>query len=233
MANTVIQLRNSTVTGNVPSSLANGEISINSRDGKFFYSTPSGSIITHYPYLGPAGLNKEIQFNDSGTVGSSEKLTFDKTTGTLSVKGVLYANTLVANTGFIQFADGSKQYTANSTVVTPANVSISTYSATANGAQTVFNIGFSPSGPETIFVTIDGVVQPPSSYSTNSSANTITLDATPANGEQIGVVSFYTSVNPYIIPDASITKAKFSSNATTYIEQTAADAAVSLAIALG
>ena len=84
MANTVIQLKHSTVTGNVPSSLANGEISINSRDGKFFYSTPAGSVITHYPYLGPAGLNKEVQFNDSGTLGSSSGLTFDKATGLLS-----------------------------------------------------------------------------------------------------------------------------------------------------
>jgi len=84
MANTVIQLKNSTITGNVPSSLANGEISINSRDGKFFYSTPSGSVITHYPYLGPAGLNKEIQFNDSGTLGSNSGLAFDKSTGYLT-----------------------------------------------------------------------------------------------------------------------------------------------------
>ena len=84
MANTVIQLKHSTLTGNVPPSLANGEISINSRDGKFFYSTPAGAIITHYPYLGPAGLNKEVQFNDSGTLGSSSGLTFDKATGLLS-----------------------------------------------------------------------------------------------------------------------------------------------------
>ena len=87
MANTVIQLRNSTVTGNVPSSLANGEISINSRDGKFFYSTPAGSVITHYPYLGPAGLNQEIQFNDSGVVGSDSGLTYNKTTDVLTVVG--------------------------------------------------------------------------------------------------------------------------------------------------
>ena len=92
MANTVIQLRNSTVTGNVPSSLANGEISINSRDGKFFYSTPAGAVITHYPYLGPAGLNKEIQFNDSGTLGSNSGLTFDKATGTFTTSIVASTN---------------------------------------------------------------------------------------------------------------------------------------------
>jgi len=84
MANTVIQLKHSTLTGNVPSSLANGEISINSRDGKFFYSTPAGVVTTHYPYLGPAGLNKEIQFNDGGTLGSSSGLTFDKASGYLT-----------------------------------------------------------------------------------------------------------------------------------------------------
>jgi hypothetical protein len=89
MANTVIQLKHSTVTGNVPSSLANGEISINSRDGKFFYSTPAGSVITHYPYLGPAGLNKEIQFNDSGTLGSNSGLSFDKANGELTVSNTL------------------------------------------------------------------------------------------------------------------------------------------------
>jgi hypothetical protein len=87
MANTVIQLKHSTLTGNVPSTLANGEISINNRDGKFFYSTPAGAIITHYPYTGPAGLNQEIQFNDSGSLGSDSGLTYNKTTDVLTVVG--------------------------------------------------------------------------------------------------------------------------------------------------
>ena len=87
MANTVIQLKHSTLTGNVPSSLANGEISINSRDGKFFYSTPAGAVVTHYPYPGPAGLNQEIQFNDSGVLGSDSGLTYNKTTDVITVVG--------------------------------------------------------------------------------------------------------------------------------------------------
>ena len=87
MANTVIQLKHSTEPGNVPSSLANGEISINNRDGKFFYSTPANVVITHYPYPGPAGLNTEIQFNDSGVLGSDSGLTYNKTTDVLTVVG--------------------------------------------------------------------------------------------------------------------------------------------------
>ena len=94
MANTVIQLKHSTLTGNVPTSLANGEISINTRDGKFFYSTPAGVVVTHYPYPGPAGLNQEIQFNDSGVLGSDSGLTYNKTTDALTVAGQINGSTL-------------------------------------------------------------------------------------------------------------------------------------------
>jgi hypothetical protein len=145
MANTVIQLKHSTLTGNVPSSLANGEISINNRDGKFFYSTPASVIITHYPYLGPAGLNKEIQFNDSGTLGSNAGLAFDKTSGSLNVSTTLnvsgrdlgaYANAafLKANTPS-DVANSAASY-ANSAFgkANTAAVAANTPSSTANSA---------------------------------------------------------------------------------------------------
>lgn len=115
MANTTIQLKHSTITGNVPSSLANGEISINNRDGKFFYSTPSGSIITHYPFPGPAGLDTEIQFNDGGSLGSSNKLTFNKTTGILTVNGGVTSNVFTD--------DGVDVYTFAARAYTQANAS--------------------------------------------------------------------------------------------------------------
>jgi hypothetical protein len=118
MANTVIQLRNSTVTGNVPSSLANGEISINSRDGKFFYSTPAGSVITHYPYLGPAGLNKEIQFNDSGTLGSNSGLSFDKASGIFSTKQISVTGSVGDEGGEILLAKPSTNTTLVGTGIT-------------------------------------------------------------------------------------------------------------------
>ena len=209
MSNTIIQLRHSYVTGNVPSSLANGEIAINTYDGKLFYrGGASNTIQTIERYEGPAGLDGEIQFNDSGVLGADSGLTYNKTTDVLTVVGgaivggvnvtpqiqlaftqantpshvansaasyansafsvansasgaasagsyansafarannsldannggtvtgtitatsfittgsfgniqganTIYANNFVANTGFIQFADGSKQYTAN------------------------------------------------------------------------------------------------------------------------
>ena len=118
MANTVIQLKHSTETGNVPLSLANGEISINSRDGKFFYSTPAASVITHYPYLGPAGLNKEIQFNDSGTLGSNSGLSFDKASGIFSTKLISVTNSVGDEGGEILLAKPASNTTLVGTGIT-------------------------------------------------------------------------------------------------------------------
>ena len=135
MANTVISLRSSGVSSNTPSLgvLANGELSLNFADGILYYKSAAntlGSIRTTQV----TGLNKEIQFNDSGSFGSNASLTFDKanttlttnnfvantiTTGTgvggiIAGANVIYSNVFVANTGgYVQFSDGSKQYTAN------------------------------------------------------------------------------------------------------------------------
>jgi len=153
MANTVISLRSSGATSNTPSLgvLANGELSLNFADGILYYKTAAnalGSIRTTQA----SGLNKEIQFNDSGSFGSNASLTFDKanttlttnnfvantiTTGTgaggvISGANVIYANTFVANTGgYVQFADGSKQYSANAGSTTLAQAAFD-FANTAN-----------------------------------------------------------------------------------------------------
>ena len=79
MANTTISLRSSGVASNTPSLgiLANGELSLNFADGIIYYKTAAnalGSIRTTQA----SGLNKEIQFNDSGSFGANAALTFDK-----------------------------------------------------------------------------------------------------------------------------------------------------------
>ena len=148
MANTVIAIRSSGVTGNTPSLgvLANGELSLNFADGILYYKSSSntlGSIRT----TAVAGLTTEVQFNDAGSFGANANFTFNKTLATLNVKNinvstnliattanltvnsittgtgvggiiaganVIYSNVFVANSGgYVQFSDGSKQYTAN------------------------------------------------------------------------------------------------------------------------
>jgi hypothetical protein len=85
MSNTIIQLKFSTVSGNTPVSLSNGELAINSFDGKIFYSDPVGEIKSIQSFAGPSGLDTEIQFNDGGVLGSNSEFTYDKSNSTLNI----------------------------------------------------------------------------------------------------------------------------------------------------
>ena len=164
MANTTIQLKFSTVASNTPSSLANGEIAINGADGKLFYRTPSGTIQSIVTYPGPAGLNKEIQFNDSGVAGSNSALTFDKASASLNVTNInvttrittgggaggtiaganaIFANSFIANTGGITTAGNSSLngiVTVNYINATStSNVAIEMYGANTKGGTGYFD----------------------------------------------------------------------------------------------
>ena len=82
MSNTTISLRSSGVSGNTPSLgvLANGELSLNFADGILYYKTSANTLGSIYK-TPPAGLNQEIQFNDSGSFGGNSSFTFNKSTG--------------------------------------------------------------------------------------------------------------------------------------------------------
>jgi hypothetical protein len=85
MSNTTIQLKYSTVTGNTPTSLEQGELAINTEDGKIFYSNTANVIKYIENFPGPAGLNGEVQFNDSGDLSANSSFTYDKDNETLTV----------------------------------------------------------------------------------------------------------------------------------------------------
>ncbi len=194
MSNTIIQLRHSYVTGNVPSSLANGEIAINTYDGKLFYrGGASNTIQTIERYSGPAGLDTEIQFNDSGVLGSSANLTFNKLTG-LFRTGNVTANT-VTTRDYVQFGDGTRQYTANAgsgvggNVINVYNANTKVFTETANGTGTTFDLGFVPASQNNIIVSSNGVVQ----YDYTLSNSTLIFNFTPPSGALIRVQTFGTS----------------------------------------
>jgi hypothetical protein len=118
MANTVIAVRSSGTAAATPSLgvIANGEIALNFADGIIYYKTSSntlGSIRTTQP----AGLTTEVQYNDAGSFGANANFTFNKTIATLNVKNINvstnFTASAVATSQYIQFSDGSRQYTAN------------------------------------------------------------------------------------------------------------------------
>lgn len=88
MANTIIQLKNSGATGNVPDALAPGELAINYADGKLYYGDSSCTAILFDAVTEPSGLDTEIQFNSLGAFGASPNLTFNSTSKTLSVDNI-------------------------------------------------------------------------------------------------------------------------------------------------
>lgn len=89
MANTVIQIKNSGVSGNVPQSLKPGELAINYVDGKLFYGDQSNNSVLFDVITEPSGLNGELQFNDNGSFGASDALSFNSSTKTLSANNIL------------------------------------------------------------------------------------------------------------------------------------------------
>jgi len=118
MANTVIAVRSSGTAAATPSLgvIANGEIALNFADGIIYYKTSSntlGSIRTTQP----AGLTTEVQYNDAGSFGANANFTFNKTIATLNVRNINvstnFTASAVATSQYIQFSDGSRQYTAN------------------------------------------------------------------------------------------------------------------------
>ena len=89
MSNTIIQIRSSGVAGNVPATLQPGELAINYFDGQLFYGDSTSQSIPYATVTEPAGLNGEIQFNDSGSFGSDATLSFDGTSKTLTVTNLV------------------------------------------------------------------------------------------------------------------------------------------------
>jgi len=137
MSNTVIQLKYSAATGNTPTALANGELAINTYDGKIFYrGGASNTIQSITRYTGPAGLDTELQFNDAGSLGGSQNLTFNKTTSVLTVAGTVRAN-IHSNDGTDLFVFANGAYNTANAAFIKANNAFANTTGTFNGTLSV------------------------------------------------------------------------------------------------
>jgi hypothetical protein len=112
-------------------------------------------------------------------------------------------------------------YTAVNTVriqLEATNTTVSTFETTANGLVDTFALGFTPVSNQALVVAVDGVLQAPSTYSINASANTISFDIAPVNNEYISVTTIG-ATNVYVVNDGTITLAKLASNVTDRLTQ--------------
>lgn len=89
-------IKKTSVSGRVPNTFtlsADGDIGINTHDGKLWVS--NGSVVSEIG--NPVGSNTQVQFNDSGYFGGNANLTYNKTTSTLTVNGTISATNLVSS----------------------------------------------------------------------------------------------------------------------------------------
>lgn len=121
-----IIIRNSTGSGAVPSSLVQGELAINTVDGKLFYGSGSGNIV------------KEFTASNSLTASYLNTLNQDLTfNGNLTLNGTASISTLVVNQ--TQYSSGSNQLgdAANDTQTLFGSVIIPTGSLTVTGSAII------------------------------------------------------------------------------------------------
>ena len=134
MSNTIIQLKSSSSLGNVPNVLFPGELAINYGDGKLYYGNTSNQAVLFDTITEPAGLNQEIQFNDSGIFGSSANLKFNSSTKTLTTHDLIVSNNLtsittnnIINVSSSIFSQANLAFDKANTDVTNVNVIAGTY----------------------------------------------------------------------------------------------------------
>ena len=77
-------------------------------------TTANASIAWNTANAAFVRANNSLDANNGGTVtGTITATAFITTGGNITGANTIYANNFVANTGFIQFSDGSRQFTAN------------------------------------------------------------------------------------------------------------------------
>lgn len=221
MANTTIQLKKSIVPGNIPSSLALGEIAINAADGKLFYSDPN-NIIKYISVTSTANSFSTINVNSSLLIAttpndilniggngsiivsgdySTDTITISVKDSSTSQKGVvqLYDGTDSSSTSLAATANAlNSVYTLanlayNSSGSGPTSTNLAYQEFTASTNQTEFSItnGYSI-GKIKVFV--NGVLLNSSDY-TATNGTSIILSSPASLNDDVTIEKWYNDTN--------------------------------------
>ena len=216
MANTIIQLKNSGVPGNVPATLQPGELAVNYNDGKLYYGNSSNTAVLFDAITEPSGLNGEIQFNSSGVFGASANLKFDTSTKTLTVDEVSSRTTdrIFSHANGAFSTANTKLNTAGGTIsgdlLISGNLTITGNTVTHSANDFIVNdgevykihnrdslSGYKPGGP------IDREVKQQATNSTNITLSPLTINGTIKLEGNSGGSSVDLSKNPLLIRELS------------------------------
>ena len=242
MANTVIQLKKSTVPGNIPNSLASGEIAINTADGILFYKDPSNVIKTiktdtttnAYSTLNVnsslliATSNSDILTIDSNgsitiTADSfTNKITIGVKEASTSEKGVvrLYdgvdSNSIIlaatANSVYRAYELANLAYNSTSSGLLTTNYKTQEFTATANQSLFAITNGYIP---EYIQVHLNGVLLDTSDY-VAVNGTTVVLNTGSNSGDNISVGKWFFDNSIYLSAIQTVDEFTATANQTTF-----------------
>nr|QMP83418.1 MAG: hypothetical protein [Caudoviricetes sp.] len=241
MANTVIQLKKSTVPGNIPNSLASGEIAINTADGILFYKDPSNVIKTiktdtttnAYSTLNVnsslliATSNSDILTIDSNgaitiTVDSfTNKITIGVKEASTSEKGVVRLYDGVDSNSVILAATANSVNAAYQLALSAFNSGGSTLTTnykvqeyTANSGQTSFTVtnGYIPNY---ILVYVNGVLLDTSDY-VAVNGTTVVLNSGTNSNDSVSVAKWFFDNSIYLSALQTVDEFTATANQTTF-----------------
>jgi hypothetical protein len=185
--------------------LANTEVSS-------FTTTADGVTSTFDLQFSPIGGNSAVFVSIGGIVQSENDYVINSGNNSISFTSPPPASEVVRVAGYKTVTPYAIDAANSVGAVVNANNFL------GDGATQSFALGYTPYTANNIFVTIGGIVQPDSAYTTNNQNSSISFNTPPGLNENIRVVG-YSKVNPFIINYATqnVTVSVFetTSNGTT------------------
>ena len=185
--------------------LANTEVSS-------FTTTADGTTSTFDLQFSPIGGNSAVFVSIGGVVQSETDYVINSGNNSISFTSPPPISEVVRVAGYKTVTPYAVDAANSVGAVVNANNFL------GDGATQSFALGYTPYTANNVFVTIGGIVQPDSAYTTNNQNSSISFNTPPGLNENIRVVG-YSKVNPFIINYATqnVTVSVFetTSNGTT------------------
>jgi len=185
--------------------LANSEVSS-------FTTTADGTTSTFDLQFSPIGGNSAVFVSIGGIVQSENDYVINSGNNTISFTSPPPISEVVRVAGYKTVTPYAVDAANSIGAVVNANNFV------GDGTTQSFALGYTPYTANNIFVTIGGIVQPDSAYTTNNQNSSISFNTPPGLNENIRVVG-YSKVNPFVInyatQNVAVSVFETTSNGTT------------------
>ena len=198
---------NTTIGGTLNVSSLTGSASFGSLEvaDEFTFNTATGNTITVVDIDFSGNLTGNVTVANTNIEGviTTDQVANGAITAEKLASGAALPSTS-GNATYFLTTDGTEAiWKAQSALgLASTNVTVTSFSTTANGLVSSFDLEFQPINEESLIVSLDGILQQPTSAYTVS-GNTITFSSSPSDTVNVVVTSMYTNVATYSVEVAA------------------------------